>query len=172
MNNKKLLFFIEEEQNNIIHLIRAMSELNPYFPIEEIFFKNINNQEIDILDRFIFRFTKTVDTMGKRLFPAVLAAMGELEDDMFFRDKLNRLEKMAILNHAEDWNIYRAIRNSLTHEYPETHSNKAAILINAYEKSFALIQIFERIKTLLAQRANISMKPYPTPNTSQLKQLK
>ena len=168
MNDEKLLFFIEEEHRNIQHLIRAMSDLAKHFPIDEKFFIEIADEQIDILDRFIFRFTKTVDSMGKRLFPEILNILGERDEDMFFRDMLNRLERIGILPSIEEWNTYRERRNSLTHEYPETQVDKAAMLIDAYEKSFHLVKLFERIKELLAKRVGISMAPYPTPDMSML----
>lgn len=93
---------------------------------------------------------------------------GERDEDMFFRDILNRLERMGILTSIEDWNTFRERRNSLTHEYPETYTDKAAMLTDAYEKSFELIQLFERIKELLTQRVGISMEPYPMPDISML----
>jgi len=168
MSYEKLLFFVEEEHRNLLHLIRAMTELAEYFPLDETFFTKTTDKEIDILDRFIFRFTKTVDSMGKRLFPEILTVTGERDEDMFFRDILNRLERMGILTSVEDWNTFRERRNSLTHEYPETYTDKAAMLTDAYEKSFELIQLFERVKKLLAQRVRISMEPYPTHDTSML----
>ncbi len=168
MNYDKLLFFVEEEHRNLLHLIRAMTELAGYFPLDETFFTKITDKEIDLLDRFIFRFTKTVDSMGKRLFPEILTVTDERDEDMFFRDMLNRLERMGILTSVEDWHTYRERRNSLTHEYPETDSDKAAMLIDAYEKSFDMIQLFERIKKLLTQRVEISMEPYPIPDISTL----
>jgi hypothetical protein len=168
MNNEKLLFFVEEEHRNLQHLIRAMTELTEYFPLDETFFTKITDKQVDILDRFIFRFTKTVDSMGKRLFPEILTVTGERDEDMFFRDILNRLERMGILTSVEDWNTFRERRNSLTHEYPETYVDKAAMLTDAYEKSFELIQLFERVKELLAQRVGISMEPYPTLDISML----
>ncbi len=168
MSYEKLLFFIEEEHRNLQHLIRAMNDLAGYFPFDETFFTEITDKEIDILDRFIFRFTKTIDPMGKRLFPEILTVTGERDEDMFFRDILNRLERMGILTSVEDWNTYRERRNSLTHEYPETHVDKAAMLTDAYEKSFNLIRLFERIKQLLTQRVGISMVSYPTPDISML----
>lgn len=164
----KLLFFLEEEHRNIQHLIRAMQALSERFPLDNHFFINMTNENIDILDRFIFRFTKTVDSMGRRLFPEILNVLGEREEDMFFRDILNRLERIGILTNAEDWNTYRERRNSLTHEYPETDMGKVAMLVDAYEKSFDLIQLFERIKTLLSQRTDISITPYPTHDISTL----
>ncbi len=42
------------------------------------------------------------------------------------------------------------------------------MLTDAYEKSFNLIRLFERIKELLAQRVGISMVPYPTHDISTL----
>jgi len=56
MNDEKLLFFVEEEHRNLQHLIRAMTELAKYFPLDETFFTKITDKEVDRLDRFIFRY--------------------------------------------------------------------------------------------------------------------
>ncbi len=64
MSYEKLLFFIEEEHRNLQHLIRAMTDIAGYFPLYETFFTEMTDKEIG--------FTKTVDSMGKRLFPEIL----------------------------------------------------------------------------------------------------
>jgi len=166
--NKKLLFFMAEEDQNLYHLVRAMRELAVHLPIDAKFLREMQNQDIDVLDRFVFRFAKTVDSMGKRLFPELLATLGELDEQMFFRDMLNKLEKFGILNSAEAWNTYRDRRNGLTHEYPEAEEEKAAAIMDAYEISFHLIDIFVRLKVLLSERLGIATQDLALPNIDRL----
>ena len=77
-----------------------------------------DKEKIKTIDAFIFRFIKLQDFMGDKLFKEVLKKVGEYKDNMSLIDVLDKLEKLEIINDADHWINYRAIRNKLTHEYP------------------------------------------------------
>jgi hypothetical protein len=74
---------------------------------------------IKIIDTFIFRFMKLQDYMGNKLFKAFLIETGDYRDDMSFIDVLDKLEKLRVIDSAEDWIKLRKLRNKLAHEYPD-----------------------------------------------------
>ncbi|VAW86170.1 hypothetical protein MNBD_GAMMA18-957 [hydrothermal vent metagenome] len=75
--------------------------------------------KVKVIDSFIFRFIKIQDLMGNKLFRELLDALGEYQSSMSMLDILDRLEKLKLLNSAEQWMDFRNLRNVLTHEYPD-----------------------------------------------------
>lgn len=79
------------------------------------------------LDQFAFRFTRLQDTLGQKVFRAVLVnRLLEPYEDRPMRDVLDRLESLRLLPSAERWEEIRATRNSLAHDYPDTCAQRAA----------------------------------------------
>jgi len=48
----------------------------------------------------------------------LLACLKEDIDDKTFRDVLNNLERLKIIDSSDTWLALRELRNDLTHEYP------------------------------------------------------
>jgi len=71
--------------------------------------------------------------MGQRLFPAILQTGAEWHDDEAFVDKLNRLEKLQAIPSADRWMELRAIRNRMTHEYPDAPERNARSLNRVHD---------------------------------------
>ncbi len=81
------------------------------------------------LDQFAFRFARLQDTLGQKLFRAVLVSvLLEPCEDSPMRDVLDRMERLRLLPSADRWEEIRAARNSLAHDYPDTPVQRAARL--------------------------------------------
>lgn len=90
--------------------------------------------------------------MGARLFPSVLAVLGEPYEDWSMIDRLNRLAQLDLVELPDDWRRFREIRNRLTHEYPDAPEIQAAVLNQAWETTEALRVAYGRIIAGLASR--------------------
>lgn len=104
-----------------IHLQRlqyAVSQTEKFFPLESEIYKNLNDAQIGNIDQLIFRFTKLQDEMGTNTFRFVLVYLQEDILDKPFRDILNRLEQLKIIDSSDAWLALRELRNDLAHEYP------------------------------------------------------
>ncbi len=104
---------------------------------------------IEAIDQFVLRFLKTVDAATRRLFPAVMAHLGEHEDGMSLIDVLNRLEKLGWIVRAGDWRAARDLRNRLTHDYPEAPELRRAFLLQALDLEEKVQADGERIRLRL-----------------------
>jgi hypothetical protein len=76
-------------------------------------------EKIKTIDTFIYRFIKMQDLMGDKLFKEYLDRVGDYKESMSLLDILHKLEKMEIISSTEEWLVFRNLRNSLTHEYPD-----------------------------------------------------
>jgi hypothetical protein len=96
----------------------ALSKVNLIFPLNVTSYQNLSFDDLSYLDQLIFRFSKLQDSMGNRLFPAVLENLGEDIKDKPFIDLLTKLEKLNLLENHKEWLKLRETRNEVTHEYP------------------------------------------------------
>jgi len=86
-----------------------------------------DDELVAALDQFAFRFGRLQDTMGKKVFGAVLVgALREPCEDSPMRDVLDRLKRLQLLPSADRCEEIRAARNSLAHDYPDTPAQRGA----------------------------------------------
>lgn len=109
----------ETIQTTLVHFNRAKDNVEDIkkFPVNITIYED--KEKIKTIDAFIFRFIKLQDFMGDKLFKDILKIVGEYKDNMSLIDILDKLEKLEIIKDADHWINYRAIRNKLTHEYPD-----------------------------------------------------
>ena len=125
-------------KTSYLHYERALAnyeEIKDWTINEELF---ADKEKVKTTDAFIFRFIKLQDYMGETLFKRILESVGEYKDSMSLLDMLDSLEKLKIVENAEEWMKFRKIRNILTHEYPD-NSDQITVGIIAALKSFVVI---------------------------------
>lgn len=97
-------------------------------------------------DQFVLRFIELQDTLGEHVLRAFTAdVLGEPVADLPLIDVLNRLERYGYLT-ATGWLRWRALRNSLTHEYPDRPDIRAAILNEARQAAGSLLGLLRRLR--------------------------
>ncbi len=69
------------------------------------------------IDAFAARFGRLQDTLGGRLLPALLRAMGETPGPAL--ENLDRAERFGWIDSADAWMEARRLRNQLVHDYLE-----------------------------------------------------
>lgn len=106
---------IFEELNLHFRRIDAIvPEIEKWMPLNADCFND--TEKVKTLDSFIYRFIKIQDRMGDKLFPEFLKLLQEYKDNMALIDMLNDLERLEIIESAEQWIEFRKLRNSLTHD--------------------------------------------------------
>jgi len=157
MGNKTLIYRVKVEENlnqSYIHLKRlnnAFIELNKryIFPInKDSYIKLIANiQDLAFSDQIIYRFSKLQDTIGAKLFKALLLYQGENIDKPFL-DILNQLEKIDIVD-VDEWFELRDLRNEIAHDYENNEYLAIDILNNIFELKKELEKILDSVKSLI-----------------------
>ncbi|MGH8586520.1 MAG: hypothetical protein ACREWE_10175 [Gammaproteobacteria bacterium] len=97
----------EEIERNLYHLRRYAARIRDIDRASPGTLTDPDDRAIEAIDQFVLRFLKTVDAATRRLFPAVMAHLGEHEDGMPLIDVLNRLEKLGWIERAIDWRCAR-----------------------------------------------------------------
>lgn len=83
------------------------------------------------VDAFVGRYGRLQDTLGDKLLPRLLAALGEPVGAAM--DNLDRAERLGFIPDADEWAAMRRLRNQMVHEYVED----PAILADALEAGHA-----------------------------------
>ena len=142
----KLLNYIEECDRHIMKIKHAISKMKNFMPLTLADYRSLSEDDKEHIDQLIFRYSKLQDAMGEKLFPLILKNLKENFDNKPFRDVIDRLEKLEIIESANDWEELRKSRNLLSHEY-SSEENELVININTvYEKLIPKIfSIYDKI---------------------------
>ncbi|MBU2507387.1 MAG: hypothetical protein KJ799_11790 [Bacteroidetes bacterium] len=113
----KIEYVQEEIEQHIKRIEAILPEIEEWLPLKSSSFESTEVEKT--IDSFIFKFIKLQDKIGEKLFPAALQILQEYKPNMPFIDTLNVLERLELINSADEWIDFRKLRNTLTHEYPD-----------------------------------------------------
>lgn len=95
--------------------------------------------EAERVEAFVGRFGRLQDTLGNKLLPAFLVALGE--DVAAVIDTLDRAERLGLIPSADDWLAMRKLRNQMVHEYIED----AIVLASALQAGHEFVPTLVRV---------------------------
>ena len=104
-----------------LHLQRlqyASNQIAELFPLTVDRYNSVSEATIGNIDQLVFRFTRLQDEIGNNIFRFLLEYLQEDIAGKPFRDILNILERLQIIDSCDAWLTLRELRNDLTHEYP------------------------------------------------------
>ena len=139
---------IKECEKHLQRLKYAKSKLKDIFPLTGQSYQDLSQEDIQVIDQFIYRFSKLQDTIGEKLIKIVFSLYEENIEKFTFIDILNRLEKADILT-TQSWRELRDIRNELSHNYEDEPLQSSIVLNKVYEKEELLESIYQNIKNIL-----------------------
>lgn len=106
--------------------------------------------EAERVDAFVSRFGRLQDTLGDKLLPAYLVALGEEAGAVI--DNLDRSERLGIIPSADDWFAIRKLRNQMVHEYIEDPSVLASALQTGHEFVPVLVGVADALNSAMDRR--------------------
>lgn len=131
MINQRLEKLIAECDKHLKRINNAYVKMSLFMPLNAEKFQMLNEDEIEHVDQFLFRFSKLQDAIGEKLFILLLELLKEEHaKSKPFIDILNRLEQLGLLEDKNVWLELRKIRNSIAHQY-EDEPQLAAEALNA-----------------------------------------
>ncbi|MDN5869903.1 MAG: hypothetical protein L0H73_04175 [Nitrococcus sp.] len=112
--------------------------------------------EAERVDAFVSRFGRLQDTLGDKLLPVYLEALGEKAGGVI--DDLDRAERLGLIPSADDWFTIRKLRNQMVHEYIEDPAILASALQTGHEFVPILFQVADTLLAALEKRGWLSEK--------------
>ena len=150
MNEALLLCNIHRERMSF-----ALGKIKMHFPLNREKYLRLQPEELSFLDQLIFRFSNLQDSMGGRLFPAVLENLGEEIKEMPFIDRLIKLEELNVIPGADEWMVLRETRNLVTHEYPFIADEVIEGLNLLYEHCELIFSVLNQVRNFVNKRFGI-----------------
>lgn len=111
------------------------------------------NEHIELAERieaFASRYGRLQDTLGDKLLPTLLIAMGERSHTMV--ENLEQAQRLGWLPSVNDWLAARYLRNQMVHEYIEDPAIMQAALAAAHEFVPMLTHVRSQLAAVAAQR--------------------
>ena len=102
------------------------------------------------VEAFVGRFGRLQDTVGDKLLPLLLTAMGEKSAAVI--DNLDRAERLGLLASADEWVTMRSLRNQMVHEYVEDPAILASALQSGHQFVPVLIEAGEKMMAEIESR--------------------
>lgn len=140
----KLINIIYECNQHKKRIVSAYQKMKNSLPLTIESYTNFEEDKIEHIDQFLFRFSRLQDTMGEKLFPTVLILLGENITHKPFIDILNNLEKLELI-FKDDWMELRQIRNGVAHEYSFNMEELVDSLNVIYVSYARLIAVYDGI---------------------------
>lgn len=102
------------------------------------------------VEAFVGRFGRLQDTVGDKLLPLLLTALGEKPSAAI--DNLDRAERLGLIKSADEWMTMRNLRNQMIHEYIEDPVVLSSALQTGHTFVPALIVAVNKMITEIARR--------------------
>jgi hypothetical protein len=144
-NQLKLQKIINECDKHILRMNSAYKKIVASLPLDAESYTKLNEDEVEHIDQYLFRFAKLQDAIGKRFFKVIFVSLEEDIEDISFIDLLNRLEKLNILDSTEQWLELRKIRNVLSHTYEDEPEEMSIAINDIFDKKEAIEKIYKQL---------------------------
>ena len=105
------------------------------FTLEQATRLDANPDLAERVEAFVSRFGRLQDTVGDKLLPLLLVALGEKTSSVI--DNLDRAERLELIQSADDWMVMRNLRNQMVHEYVED----LVVLTNALQTGHSFVSV-------------------------------
>ncbi len=114
----RLQFLMRVVTKEIRHLVDTDKRLfNKPFTAERAKEMETDHELAERVEAFVGRFGRLQDTVGDKLLPQLLSALGEIPAAVI--DNLDKAERLQLLDSADEWLTMRQLRNQMVHEYVE-----------------------------------------------------
>lgn len=148
MINLRVEKLIAECDKHLARINHAYGKMAVFMPLDAARYQVLNDDEIEHIDQFLFRFAKLQDAMGEKLFILLLEfLLEENPKNKPFIDVLNRLEQLALLDDKNVWLELRQIRNNIAHQYEDEPQQAAEALNAIYSAKINLEKIYTSLRT-------------------------
>ena len=149
---ERLSFLVRVVGKEVIHLEYADEQaFSPPLTLDAVEGLDSNPPLALKIEAFTSRFCRLQDTVGDKLLPALLKALGEPASALLIN--LNKAEKYGWLDSADQWVNLRQLRNKMIHENIEDSDVLYVSLMTAHDnlsvlKKFAssLVSQVEQLK--------------------------
>lgn len=139
-------------------LTSSFERMQRLIPLSVSSIKNLNAENLDMIDAFRVRFCDLQDSLGNKVFRSLLL----LEEEQIGTgiDVINKMEKRGILDSFDSFKKVRNIRNAFSHDYPDSDEAKIELLNDAYQSTTILIKILNNVIDYTREKLHVSFNAF------------
>ncbi len=133
----RLQFLVRVVQKECKHLTitdRRLFEFSTFTFVQAMQLEE-NPDLAERVEAFVGRFARLQDTIGDKLLPLFLGALGEKISAAI--DNLDRAERLGLIKSADEWMTMRNLRNQMIHEYVED----PVVLVSAMQSGHDFVPV-------------------------------
>lgn len=127
----------------------ALNKLDCFLPLNQEKIIAISDEQLLLTDFLVHRFGKLQDLLGSKIIDQFLIQCDEYAENLSMIDKINKLERLEIIENANLWKEMRLARNHAAHEYPGQPELTVEYLTSVIRLAPKLIDILNKIKAKL-----------------------
>jgi hypothetical protein len=143
----RLQFLVRVLRKEYQHLVSTDQRLfNAPFTQEQARQLEADADLAERVEAFVGRFGRLQDTIGDKLLPVFLMALGETPAAAI--DNLDKAERLGLIASADEWMALRRLRNQMVHEYIEDLTLRASALQSGHD---GVPMLVSAAKKLLAE---------------------
>jgi len=136
----RLQFLVRVVRKECRHLITTDQRLfTSLLTLEQVESLEETPDLAEQVDAFVSRFCRLQDTVGDKLLPVLLDALGEKSAAVI--DNLDRAERLGFISSSDEWMVIRSLRNQMIHEYVED----PALLFNALQSGHGFVPLLTAV---------------------------
>ncbi len=143
----KLNKYFHECEKHIQRIDEAYEDMKNIIPLSAQKYKDLNKDEVQDIDQFLFRFAKLQDTMGEKIFKLILEKYEGEVKPMPFLDSLNKLEKYGCISSAKEWVYLRKLRNEVSHRYDDEPEEMSQAINALILQKDIIKEMYQKVKS-------------------------
>jgi hypothetical protein len=148
---ERLRFLVRVADKEARHLSETTARLfDRAFTPERVESLATNPDVAERVDAFVTRFGRLQDTLGDKLLPVLLTALGERPRAHI--DNLDRAERLGLIPSTDQWMEIRRLRNQMIHDYVEDPVVLANALDAARRYAPVLTEAADKMRTEITER--------------------
>lgn len=156
-DNERLQFLTRVIRKEIKHLEYSSRRVfTEAFSTERARALATDQEQAERVEAYTSRFCRLQDTLGDKLLPAWLQAVGERAGAAI--DNLDKAEKLGLMSSSDQWMAIRQTRNQMIHEYMESPEVLADALMAAHQYESEMIRFAHNVMEDLARRQIIELE--------------
>ena len=137
----------------------SRSSVAGLFPMSPDRLDRITDAEEERLDALLFRFSSAFSMIQDHLFKSIAIIEGEDISTSSRRDVANLMEKLGAIPSSGEITALSALRNKVSHVYPDHPEKQAEILNGIHQNAEVLLGVMRDLSAYVVRKGLLSDPP-------------
>lgn len=133
-------------------LAYSCASISHLFPIQPGSIDQISDAEEEKLDALLFRFSSAFSMIQDHVFKSIAIVEGEDISESSRRDVANLMEKLGAIRSSKDITTLSALRNKVSHVYPDHPEKQAEILNGIHSNATVVLAVMEELSDYVVRK--------------------